>query len=628
MPGANPTGDAPEKPTSPSGPSSTTGAPPSTDEAPVSAGEGVATATDVADAEAEPGTTTEAGDDTGGEAGADAGTTTEADTGADGGAGADATGRAGGPNGDGDLVTDGADRVEPEAADDDGGGTGARDEGSTGEAGAGGWAGGRSGALAALGAGVLMAAALPPWGWWPLAFAGIVLFDRVIGEQPLGRRFRRGWLTGLGLYVPSLYWMTDLTLPGYVIATVAYAALIGVVAMVVPARGPGRWAALPGAWALTELFRWSWPFGGVPLSSFAVGQVAAPHAPVLRIGGSLLLVELTVILGVTLAAALRRRWLPAGIGLACGAVLVVAGLLAPRGEAIEGGEIDVALVQGGGEQGTRAEDTDERLVFEVHEEASQAIDTPVDLVVWPEDVVDVEGPIGEAREGEELADLARELDAPVVAGVVEGDGPEHFRNASVVFDADGEITARYDKVHRVPFGEFVPLRSLIENFAGDSLTSREAVIGEVPAELDTTAGKLSVAISWEIFFGDRVREGVERGGEVVLNPTNGSSYRGTLVQTQQVASSRMRAIESGRWVLQAAPTGFTAIIGPDGQVHQRSSVSEQTVLQGTVERRTGTTAYTRLGLLPAWVVALSSLALGWAVALHGQRSARRRKVVA
>ena len=66
-----------------------------------------------------------------------------------------------------------------------------------------------------------------------------------------------------------------------------------------------------------------------------------------------------------------------------------------------------------------------------------------------------------------------------------------------------------------------------------------------------------MAISWEIFFGDRVREGVERGGEVVLNPTNGSSFTGTLVQTQQVASSRMRAIEWGRWVLQVAPTGFT-----------------------------------------------------------------------
>ena len=529
-------------------------------------------------------------------------------------------------DGDGDGAQDHRDAGDEVAAETNGA---AGDDATTDDAApecTGGWSAGRLGALAAVGAGLLMAAALPPWGWWPLAFAGILLFDRLIADQGLGRRFRRGGLTGLGLYLPSLYWMTDLTLPGYLIATVAYAALFGVAAMVVPARAPGRWAALPGAIALTELLRWSWPFGGVPLSSFAVGQVAAPHAIVLRLGGALLLVELTVIAGVTLAALLRRRWPAAGVGAGVLAALLLVAAFAPQGEDIDDGEIDVALVQGGGRQGTRAEDTDERQVFEVHEAASRLIDTPVDLVVWPEDVVDVEGPIQESPEGDELADLAEELDAPVVAGIVEGDGPEHFRNASVVFDPDGEVVARYDKVHRVPFGEYVPLRSLIEGFAGDSLTEREAIIGDAPAELDTSAGKLSVAISWEIFFGDRVREGVERGGEVVLNPTNGSSYRGTLVQTQQVASSRMRAIESGRWVLQAAPTGFTAIIGPDGTVHQRSAVSEQTVLQGTVVRRSGTTLYTRIGLLPAWIVALASLALGWAIALLGRRSDRQRKV--
>ena len=65
-------------------------------------------------------------------------------------------------------------------------------------------------------------------------------------------------------------------------------------------------------------------------------------------------------------------------------------------------------------------------------------------------------------------------------------------------------------------------------------------------------------ISWEVFFGGRAREGVKHGGEVLLNPTNGASYTGTIVQTQQVASSRLRAIETGRWLVQAAPTGLLA----------------------------------------------------------------------
>lgn len=472
-------------------------------------------------------------------------------------------------------------------------------------------------ALTCLGTGVLIAAALPPWGWWPLAFAGLVCLDRLVADRPRGARFRRGSMVGLGLYIPSLAWMTDMTLPGYLIAAVAYAALFGLAVTVVPATAPGRWLALPGAIALTELLRWSWPFGGVPLSSLAVGQVAGPLAPVLRLGGSLLLVELTVIVAVALAAVIARRFVAAGVAAAVVVVAVGGAMAMPRSEPV--GEVRVALVQGGGPQGTRAWNTDSRVVFERHLEASELIESPVDLVVWPEDVVDV-ADIETAEEGDDLEALARDLDATVIAGVVEDAGPENFRNASVAYDPDGEIIDRYDKVHRVPFGEYVPLRSLLEPFGGEDLTARDAIIGEEPAELDTPAGQLSVAISWEIFFGDRVREGVQDGAEIVLNPTNGASFSGTLVQTQQIASSRMRAIESDRWLLQVAPTGFSAVIDPDGTVHQRSAVSEQIVLQDTVSLHEGTTPYTRLGMGPAAAVALVCMVLGWLVARRTARA--------
>lgn len=471
--------------------------------------------------------------------------------------------------------------------------------------------------VAAVLTGVVTAAALPPWGWWPLAFVGLAAFDRLIADQPTGIRFRRGLLVGLGLYVPSLAWMMDMTIPGYAIAVVAYAALWGLAAVIVPAGAPARWVALPGAVAAIELLRWSWPFGGVPLSSLAVGQVAGPLAPVLRVGGTLLLVEVTVVAGVALAALLARRYRAAGVAALLVLAAVGVAAVAPAGR--DTGSLDVALVQGGGKQGTRASDTDERKVFERHLAASELIEGPVDLVVWPEDVVDTEGPVVDNREGDELADLARELDATLIAGVVEGVDREYFRNASVAFDPGGEVVDRYDKVHRVPFGEYVPLRALLEPFGGSDLTSRDAIVGDHPALLDTPAGRFSVAISWEVFFGDRVREGVERGAEVVLNPTNGSSFTGTLVQTQQVASSRMRAIESGRWVLQVAPTGFSAVIEPDGTVDQRTAVSEQAVLQATVSTREGTTLYTRYGLLFGVLGAVVSLVLGRGVPYLRQR---------
>jgi apolipoprotein N-acyltransferase len=476
-------------------------------------------------------------------------------------------------------------------------------------------------AAACLGSGVAIAAALPPWGWWPLAFVGVAGLDRLIAERPRWSRFRRGTLVGIGLYVPSLAWMVEMTAPGSVIAVLAYAALLGLAMVLVPPTAPGRWLALPGAIALTELLRWSWPFGGVPLSSLAVGQVAGPLAPVLAIGGALLLVEVTVVAGIALSAAVRRRWLAAGAAALVAVVAVGGAALAPGASAR--GTLRVALVQGGGLQGTRAWNTDEAKVFRRHMDASEGIEAPVDLVVWPEDVVDVDR-FADSEEKGELAELARRLDTTLIAGIVEDSGTRHFLNASVALDPSGQVVDRYDKVHRVPFGEYVPLRWLLSRFGGDALTDRDAVIGRHPARLDTPAGPLSVAISWEIFFGDRVREGVGEGAELVLNPTNGSSFSGTLVQTQQIASSRMRAIENDRWVLQVAPTGFTAVIGPDGTVHQRSEISEQRVLRDTVGLRRGTTLYNRWGYGPAVALAVAGLAAGWLVA----RPRRRPEVTA
>jgi apolipoprotein N-acyltransferase len=120
-------------------------------------------------------------------------------------------------------------------------------------------------------------------------------------------------------------------------------------------------------------------------------------------------------------------------------------------------------------------------------------------------------------------------------------------------------------------------------------------------------GRTSVAISWEVFFSDRVREGVRDGGRIVLNPTNGSSFTGTIVQTQQVASSRLRAIESGRWVLQVAPTGFSAVVDDHGRVLARTAVSERRVLQQRVRLREGLTWFATVGLAPALGLAAMSL---------------------
>lgn len=465
---------------------------------------------------------------------------------------------------------------------------------------------------AALASGAAICLSLPPFGFWPLAVVGLVGLDRLIADQPRGARFARGSLVAAGCFVPSLSWMTALTAPGYAIACGAYAAMLGAGVAAAP-PGRGRWLALGGTWTLAELLRWTWPFGGVPLANLAIGQVSGPLAPVVRVGGSLLLVLVTVVVGQAAAAAVRGAWRPA-LGLLALVVVAVGGAAAaPRGHAV--GSAEVALVQGGGEQGTRKSDTGVIEVFERHVEATELVEGPVDLVVWPEDVIDTDDAFVDDPWAGVVGSLAAELDAPMIVGTVEGAGPERFRNAAVLVGADGEVAQRYDKVHRVPFGEFVPLRSILEPLAGDALPARDAVIGEQPGHLDVPGrvGRVATPISWEIFFPDRTREGVEAGGRLVLNPTNGASFTGTIVQTQQVASSRLRAIETGRWVAQVAPTGFTAVIDDTGRVLERSAISETRVVQRDLELREGLTIYTRLGNLVALSAALVLVAAGWAI---------------
>jgi apolipoprotein N-acyltransferase len=152
---------------------------------------------------------------------------------------------------------------------------------------------------------------------------------------------------------------------------------------------------------------------------------------------------------------------------------------------------------------------------------------------------------------------------------------------------------------------------LLEPFAGSSLIARDAFDGHDPPTLHTPAGTFGVVISWEVFFPDRARAAISNGGEVLLNPTNGASFHGSIIQSQQIAASRLEAIMTGRWMVQAAPTGFSAIITPSGEVVQRTDISEQRVLEGTVMRRSGLTWAVRLGDWPALILAAMAIAGGW-----------------
>ena len=475
----------------------------------------------------------------------------------------------------------------------------------------------------AVAAGLLLAASMPPWGFWPLAFVGVALLDRLLAGTTWRSRLWRGTVVGWALFVPTILWITQLTAPGYVVAVLFFGFLVGAFCILVPPNA-GRAFGLVGAWILCESLRSAWPFGGVPLSLLAVGQVAGPLAGIARVGGVLGIAGTTVIVGIALSAAVGRHFLKAGILVVVALGIIGLAAVAPTGHNT-GRTLDIALVQGGGAQGTRAINTDRHKVFDRHLAASADVPAGMDLVLWPEDVVDTDFDVQDAQEGTQLQQLARHLRAPLIVGTVEGVSDTKFRNSSQVLDADGNWVDRFVKVQRVPFGEFVPFRSLIEKVAPDTLASRDATVSHQDGVLHAADTKIATAISWEVFFAHRVRSGVKNGGELIYNPTNGSTYTGTFVQTQQVASSRLRALESGRWLVQVAPTGFSAFVGPDGRVHQRTGTRERAVeVRRNVPLRQGLTWYTQHGDTPVRGLAVLLLVAGWALAWA---STRRQEAV-
>src|SRR5207253_7316514 len=199
----------------------------------------------------------------------------------------------------------------------------------------------------------------------------------------------------------------------------------------------------------------------------------------------------------------------------------------------------------------------------------------------------------------------------LVVGVVEDVADDRFRNAAVVYGPDGRPLDRYDKVHRVPFGEYIPARGLIARLADVSAVPRDAIAGTGPGVVDTPVGRFGVLISYEVFFEDRGRAATRAGGRLLLVPTNASSYRDAQVPAQQVAVARLRALETGRWVVQAAPTGYSAIVDHDGRVRARSGLGGAAILRHDVGLRTGRTVFVALGPAPTLLLAVTTLGLAW-----------------
>jgi apolipoprotein N-acyltransferase len=285
----------------------------------------------------------------------------------------------------------------------------------------------------------------------------------------------------------------------------------------------------------------------------------------------------------------------------------------------------VAAVQGGGPRGLSKSQVDPATVYRAQVDATAQIPhldqgRPPALILWPEDVVSLSDRLKNDPANAALKAIAVHSRSTLVVGVTENVSSTRFRNEIVAFAPDGQIVARFEKVHRVPFGEYVPYRGFFKHLADLSAVPLDAIAGHGDGLLRTPAGPLGTMVSYEVFFPERGRLPTRAGAQLLIVPTNTSSYATSQVPCQEVAAARLQAIAEGRDLLQAAPSGFSSVIDNDGRVLKRSSLGIRQVLVSDVSLRTGRTLYERLGDLPVLGAAGALVLWGWVLSMTSTES--------
>lgn len=514
----------------------------------------------------------------------------------------------------------------------------------------GGWP---AGLAASAGGGLGLWLAFPPHGVWGAA----VLGPLSLGLATRGRRCRTGavlgTVLGLAFMVPLLKWTGVFVgdLPWLALSAVqaSFYGLLGAASALVH-RLP--WAPLWTAtlWVALEAARSRVPFGGFPWGRIGFSQADGPFGSLARFAGVAGTTFAVALTGTLLATALaqgigwaaersrRRMWCSAGVvvlALIPAAIGAAARTGLPGPSLTAGGRnAVVAVIQGNVPRAGLAFNEQRRAVLDNHvqqtlqlaERIGQGLQPQPDLIVWPENSSDID-PYRNADAAVAIQRAAQAVGAPILVGAVL-DGPgKRLTNAAIAWDPLDGPGSRYAKRHPVPFGEYMPWRPFFRLFSKQvDLLRRDFVAGTEPGMLDLGGVRVGDLICFEVAYDGLVSDVVDGGASILVVQTNNATFGSTPESEQQLAMSRLRAIEHGRTVVVAATSGISAVIAPDGTVVRRSQLFTPKVFVEPIAQRTERTMADRLGAVPEAIfagVAVAALIVAGALG-HRTNPSRRR----
>lgn len=500
---------------------------------------------------------------------------------------------------------------------------------------------------AAVIAGALLYLSFPPRPLWWLVLPGFALLGWVLHRQRLRAGFGLGLLAGLGFMLPLLHWTGEEVGPVPWLALAAAEAVfiaVGCLGIAAVSRLPcwPVWAA--AVWVLDEAVRARVPFGGFPWGKIAFGQADSVFLPLAALGGTPLLSFAVVLCGFGLCEAVRqfrahRRTgtLPrAAVAAAAATVLVpVAGAFAALplvDDSAEDGTATVAAIQGNVPRLGLDFNSQRRAVLDNHVRRTEQLAREVkegkvpqpDFVLWPENSSDLD-PYRNPDARIVIDDAVKAIGVPTVIGAVIEPDTGKLRNTLIQWDPKKGPVDTYDKRHIQPFGEYMPMRSVARVFSSDvDRVQRDFGPGRKVGVFDLAGTEVGLVTCYEAAFDDAVRDTVMHGGQMIAVPSNNATFGRSEMTYQQLAMSRVRAVEHSRSVVVPVTSGVSAVIRPDGTIVRKTKLFTPDALVDKVPLRSSLTPATRMGTLPEGVLALIAVAGLGLVTVRSVRGRRRR----
>ncbi|CAN5385480.1 apolipoprotein N-acyltransferase [soil metagenome] len=469
---------------------------------------------------------------------------------------------------------------------------------------------------------------------------GVALYIVVCASTLVAASSRRfmllvGVLFAVSFMAPLIWWMNAVSHGAY--ATLVFAEVVLMAPLALSLRWASRRRMWPlwgsAVWVTFEALRSSFPFSGFPWGRLAHATVDTPFAAFTRYIGPAATSAVVFLAAACVASLVLYRTRRAiAISIAAFVALASVGALLPTGLASPAGTREVALIQGDvpGPAGTwpRGE------IFRMHLQATARLAADIqagvrpqpDFVIWPENGMDID-PHADPAAAAALTQMVKDVGAPIlVGGILDGPTPTTAYNAGFVWTEQGEED-RYIKRNLVPYGEYVPFRQVIGDLVPqfDREIPRDMLPGDQPGDLAIADITLGDAICWDVAYDSAIRDVINNGAQILTVQTSNASFTGTSQPDQQWQISRLRAIETGRYILVPSTNGISGIADAHGKTLVKAPIHQPAIISMKVSLADGTTLGVRIGKWLEWLLIAATVAAMAATVVNKRQMKRSQR---